>query len=241
MLRWSVTDELMRISCNQRHFTNFNTPRYQAKLAQRPVLTQSITTAILFATGDVMAQQAVEKRGSRDHNFARTGRMALYGGAVFGPGATLWYQFLQRKIQIPRSPNLEIVARVATDQCVFASTNLFVFLSSMALMEGSDPGKKLQDSYATALKKNWMLWPAVQVCNFKFVPLEHRVLVVNLVSLGKESLCYGEGRGNDSWTIGADEFSLTGWNCYLSFLNSAPSGAHVKVRSRSLAILQTFG
>ena len=158
--------------------------RYQAKLASRPILTQSITTSFLFATGDTMAQQLVEKRGADAHNYARTGRMALYGGAVFGPGATLWFRFLQKKVVIPGRPNLEIVARVLTDQCVFASTNLFVFLSSMALMEGSDPRDKLRDSYKTALSKNWMLWPAVQFVNFKFVPLDMRVLVVNIVSLG---------------------------------------------------------
>ncbi|KAG9980650.1 hypothetical protein KCU78_g21604, partial [Aureobasidium melanogenum] len=45
--------------------------------------------------------------------------------------------------------------------------------------------------------KNWMLWPFVQAVNFKFVPLQHRVLVVNVVSLG--------------------------WNCYLSYLNSTGS------------------
>lgn len=64
----------------------------------------------------------------------------------------------------------------------------------MAIMEGGDPKEKLQSTYTSALAKNWMVWPLVQSVNFKFVPLEHRVLVVNLVSLG--------------------------WNCYLSYLNS---------------------
>lgn len=111
--------------------------------------------------------------------------MALYGGCVFGPAATTWFGFLQRKVVIPGKPNLEIVARVLTDQTVFASTNLFCFLSSMAIMEGTDPSDKLKQSYTTALQKNWMVWPAVQFTNFKFVPLQHRVLVVNVVSLGK--------------------------------------------------------
>ena len=148
--------------------------------------------------------------------------MALYGGAIFGPGATLWYQMLQRRVKIPGSPNLEILARVGIDQTVFATTNLFLFLSSMAIMEGSDPKKKLESSYLTALQKNWMVWPAVQFTNFKYVPLEHRVLVVNFVSIGEymdeptlcECLCLLE--------------LLPGWNCYLSYLNSAPSGAHEK-------------
>ncbi|EPE31828.1 hypothetical protein GLAREA_11910 [Glarea lozoyensis ATCC 20868] len=166
---------------------------YQMKLAKSPLLTQSITTAVLFATGDTMAQQLVEKKGLANHELARTGRMALYGGAIFGPAATTWFKFLQNKIVL-KNKNLEIVARVAADQTIFASTNLFVFLSSMAIMEGSSPKDKLESTYATALQKNWMVWPFVQAINFKLVPLHHRVLVVNVISLG--------------------------WNCYLSFLNS---------------------
>lgn len=161
--------------------------RYQSKLASRPLLTQSITTAVLFATGDTMAQHAIERKGWRNHEFGRTGRMAFYGGCVFGPAATKWFSFLQRKVVIPGRPNLEILARVAADQVVFAGCNLFVFLSTMAILEGTDPKKKLESTYFNALSKNWMVWPVVQFTNFKFVPLEHRVLLVNVVSLGERS------------------------------------------------------
>jgi protein Mpv17 len=60
-------------------------------------------------------------------------------------------------------------------------------------MEGSDASEKLSSTYWPALSRNWMIWPIVQFINFKYVPLELRVLVVNVVSLG--------------------------WNCYLSYLN----------------------
>jgi protein Mpv17 len=113
---------------------------------------------------------------------------------VFGPVATNWFKFLQNRVVL-RNKNLEIAARVAADQLLFAPTNLFVFLSSMAIMEGSNPSEKLEKSYITALTKNWMVWPFVQLVNFKFVPLEHRVLLVNVISLG--------------------------WNCYLSYINSS--------------------
>ncbi|KAI9810182.1 MAG: Protein required for ethanol metabolism [Pycnora praestabilis] len=140
-----------------------------------------------------MAQQAVEKVGWENHKFGRTGRMALYGGAVFGPAATTWFNFLQRRVVL-QNKNLEILAKVGVDQAVFASTNLFVFLSSMAIMEGTDPKEKLDASYWGALKMNWLVWPWVQAVNFRFVPLEMRVMVVNVVALG--------------------------WNCYLSYINS---------------------
>lgn len=58
----------------------FQPSRYQAKLVSRPLLTQVVTTAILFGTGDVIAQQAVDKKGLEKHDLARTGRMVLYGG-----------------------------------------------------------------------------------------------------------------------------------------------------------------
>ncbi|KAI1448644.1 hypothetical protein F5Y02DRAFT_374156 [Annulohypoxylon stygium] len=166
---------------------------YQRKLASRPLLTQSVTTAVLFAVGDITAQQAVEKKGLEKHEVARTGRMFLYGGAVFGPAATTWYGILQRTINL-QNKRAEMVARVAADQLLFAPTFIGIFLSSMAVMEGGSPKEKLSKSYAPALQTNYLIWPFVQMANFTFVPLEHRVLVVNLVSIG--------------------------WNCYLSMINS---------------------
>lgn len=55
----------------------------------------------------------------------------------------------------------------------------------MSILEGNDPIEKLQKSFWPTYKANLTLWPAVQLANFSIVPLEHRVLVVNLVSLGK--------------------------------------------------------
>jgi protein Mpv17 len=37
---------------------------------------------VLFAVGDVAAQQLVDKKGIEKHDLARTGRMALYGGGT---------------------------------------------------------------------------------------------------------------------------------------------------------------
>lgn len=115
-----------------------------------------------------------------------------YPAAIFGPAATTWFAFLQRRIVLP-GKYTTIGARVALDQLLFTPTNLFCFLSSMAIMEGTSPSAKLKSTYATALKKNWQIWPGVQFVNFAYVPLEYRVFLVNIVSLG--------------------------WNCYLSYLN----------------------
>ena len=65
----------------------------------------------------------------------------------------------------------------------------------MAVLEGTSVGDKLDRNYSNALTTNYMVWPFVQAVNFKVVPLEHRVLFVNVISIG--------------------------WNCYLSYLNSS--------------------
>ncbi|KAK4245910.1 hypothetical protein VTI28DRAFT_186 [Corynascus sepedonium] len=167
---------------------------YQARLAARPLLTQAVTTSILFAVGDVTAQQLVDKKGVEKHDLARTGRMALYGGVVFGPAAATWFRLLSRHVNL-RTPNATILARVACDQGIFAPTFIGVFLSSMAVLEGGSVREKLDRSYKDALLTNWAIWPFVQMVNFKLVPLQHRLLFVNVISIG--------------------------WNCYLSFLNSS--------------------
>lgn len=103
---------------------------------------------------------------------------------MFGPMVVQWYRFLERAIKIPGRPNAEILVRVATDQLVFTPVNMVLFFSTLSVLEGGSPKEKLGANYWTGLKTNWMVWPAVQLVNFKLVPLNHRLLVVNFFSLG---------------------------------------------------------
>ena len=105
---------------------------------------------------------------------------------IFGPAATKWFDFLVRRVNLP-SKNGTILARVACDQFLFAPVNMTVFLSSMAYMEGNSPSQRLKDAFLPGYQKNLMIWPWVQFTNFKYVPAEMRVLVVNIISLGKFS------------------------------------------------------
>jgi protein Mpv17 len=130
--------------------------------------------------------------------------------AVFGPVATLWFRFLQRNIVL-KNQKTTIIARVAADQCLFAPAHLTFFLSSMAIMEGTDPVAKWKQSFLPGYKANLAVWPLVQGINFAFVPLELRVLVVNVISLGT---CGSPPSSRTLLTC------LLGWNCVLSVINS---------------------
>lgn len=104
--------------------------------------------------------------------------------AVFGPVATTWFGILQRHVVLKGTASTT-AARVAADQVFFAPTQLTCFLSSMAIMEGADPVERLKTAFVPAYKANLMVWPFVQGVNFTFIPLELRLLFVNVVSLGE--------------------------------------------------------
>ncbi|KNZ48234.1 hypothetical protein VP01_580g2 [Puccinia sorghi] len=98
---------------------------YNSALLHRPLRTQIVTSLILFGGGDVIAQQAIERKGKQhevrptfslqsrlfvpffhaafqvwvvcEENlpaWARTARLAGYGGFVFAPLGTRWFKTL---------------------------------------------------------------------------------------------------------------------------------------------------
>jgi protein Mpv17 len=83
----------------------------------------------------------------------------------------------------------------------------------MAIMEGSDPIEKWCNSFLPSYKANLTIWPLVQGVNFAFVPLELRVLVVNVVSLGMYAVSL--------LVSTASLTDVSGWNCLLSMINNS--------------------
>jgi hypothetical protein len=68
------------------------------------------------------------------------------------------------------------------------------------VMEGASVKQRLSDAYLPGYQKNLMIWPWIQFTNFKYVPAEMRVLVVNIVSLG--TLNTEEGREGEKMSLG---------------------------------------
>jgi protein Mpv17 len=105
---------------------------------------QCASAGILFATGDCIAQQVVEKKGSK-HDIIRTARLTAYGGLIFSPIAAFWLgKVLER---VPYKGLAGTVTKVALDQSIAAPSLLALFFTSTTLMEGkslNDVKVKLQ-------------------------------------------------------------------------------------------------
>ena len=96
-----------------------------------------------------------------------------------------WFSWLDA--MFPVTYNLGIIKRVLADQLVYAPVSLLLFFAYMNLMEGNnlaDFKKRMKKGYVTSLKANYLLWPVIQVINFKFVPLMYQLPMVSSINVG---------------------------------------------------------
>jgi hypothetical protein len=131
-------------------------------------------------------------------SFERLTRFMAYGFCM-APIQFHWFGFLSKAFPLAvGSAGTATIKRVACDQLMFAPFGLACFFSFMTVAEGGGKralGRKFADVYLPTLKANWLLWPAVQVLNFRVVPLQFQIPFVSTVGIA--------------------------WTAYLSLTNSA--------------------
>ncbi|EGV64647.1 Protein required for ethanol metabolism [Yamadazyma tenuis] len=178
--------------------------KYNQLLLKRPLVTNMVTTGILFGSGDFLAQRLFSQNNKK-YDYPRTLRAIAYGGILFAPLGDKWYKLLNR-LTVPKSLSwsdkthnrVNTLLRVGVDQLGFAPLIAIpMYYSAMTVLERSpdpvnDISAKLREHWLPTLKTNWLVWPAFQTLNFYLVPVQLRLLSVNLISIV--------------------------WNCYLSYV-----------------------
>ncbi|XP_044864755.1 protein Mpv17-like isoform X2 [Mauremys mutica] len=157
---------------------------YQRLMAQHPWKVQILTAGSLVGVGDVISQQLVERRGLSGHRSGRTLKMMAIGFCFVGPVVGGWYQLLDRLI--PGTTKMVALKKMALDQGAFAPCFLGCFLAIAGALNGlsaEENWAKIRRDYPDALLTNYYLWPAVQIANFYFIPLNHRLAVVQVVAV----------------------------------------------------------
>lgn len=87
------------------------------RLLQRYTLPVQMATGAATGTlGDLIAQQAVERKG-RAHDFDRTKRLALYSSCIFAPVANRWHWVLNR-IHVGGKFTSESLSRLSSCRCM---------------------------------------------------------------------------------------------------------------------------
>ena len=101
---------------------------------------------------------------------------------IMAPIQHKWFGLLSSLFPIaPGKPHAmtNALRRVAFDQFIFAPVGLAAFFTFMTVAEGGGRKaitKKFQDVYLPALKANFLVWPLVQVLNFRVVPIQFQIV-----------------------------------------------------------------
>ncbi|KAI3868027.1 hypothetical protein MKX03_035243 [Papaver bracteatum] len=154
---------------------------YLKLLEMYPLLTKSVTSALLNLIGDLACQILIDKVPTVD--VQRTFIFTFLGFTLVGPALHFWYLYLSKLVTAPGATGA--VLSLVLDQFIFSPIFLGVFLSTLVTLEGkpSQVVPKLQQEWFSAVIVNWQLWIPFQFLNFRFVPQNFQVLAANVVAL----------------------------------------------------------
>ncbi|CAM1510659.1 Fc.00g009940.m01.CDS01 [Cosmosporella sp. VM-42] len=119
-------------------------------------------------------------------DFERLTRFMAYGFCM-APVQFKWFQFLTRIFPITKTAAFgPAMKRVAFDQLIFAPFGVGMFFTVMTIAEGGGKraiSHKLRDMYIPTLKANYVVWPAVQVVNFRLMPVQFQLPFVSTIGI----------------------------------------------------------
>jgi len=140
----------------------------------------------LLFLGDVIQQNIELHNGvhiTGTYDWPRSGRMLLLG-LFHGAPRHFFYQRLETLI--PGRSMGAAAKKVFMDEALLSVFIDSSFLLGMGLLEGRGllaSWDSTRDKFPQVYLWDWLLWPPVQLLNFTLVPLQFRVLFVNLMNL----------------------------------------------------------
>eukprot|EP00967_Tisochrysis_lutea_P135044 scaffold239131_cov26-Tisochrysis_lutea.AAC.1 len=181
------------------------TEAYARANTDRPLATRVVTTALLSAAGDVMAQAITSEAAPVRAGGAGTSRepwydprrtlvMASWGLIGSGPFNHFWYMWLDRSVALPRLTH-SVGLKIALDHIVYFPV-LVGFFAWTDYWRGrvETVGDALisavfSDKLIPVMQANVVAWTGVHVLTFTIIPPQYHVLWVSVASLFWSGFC----------------------------------------------------
>ncbi len=166
--------------------------QYLYYLDAYPIATKCVTSILITAASDCTAQtfEMIQNKGSgqTSYNFKRTLRMISWG-VITVPIVHRWYNVLERLFPAPvatsvRENLIPSTKKMFFDQATFAPISLLIFMTYISSLEGNswqNTRAKIAQDYKSILWMNYKVWIPIQYLNFFFIPLQHRILLAQMV------------------------------------------------------------
>ena len=146
---------------------------------------QCINTCVLVGLGDVLSQYIVYKRNTLEtFDFGECLRYFGVGLTLLGPTMHLWYTGLDKFITM--SGLRAAILKMLLDQTIYLPLYVCGIIVVMAVLTRetkSNISNNLSRDFPPIMLYCYMGWPWIQIINFRYVPLKHRILVMNMVGL----------------------------------------------------------
>jgi len=178
-----------------------------ASASQHDLAYQMVTSALLWASGDLLAQSIERYNFNKQHhsihqsnsssstsfslrnccsqwNVLRTFRLSLFGSCVWAFCTYYWFRFLEEIF--PGEGFKVALQRMILDQSVYAPCVIFTLFIVIGLLEGLSFQQlfiKTKSGFIPTLLSNWILWPIAQLVIQGIIPLKQRIIVANLINI----------------------------------------------------------
>ena len=174
--------------------------KYDNQMKKRPIITKMWSCFFIGAFGDMLSQLLLSKGGSIS-GF----KMVTYGLSqviYFAPVIHYWFQAVEDFGNLPvfsNGPNfIKVLSMTIFDQTIGATlvlSGFFTFFTCWSALIGgtflstglpallAQGFAKVRADLPATLVANWKLWPVANFINFRFVPLNYRVIFTNIVAI----------------------------------------------------------
>ncbi|VFQ68387.1 unnamed protein product [Cuscuta campestris] len=156
---------------------------YLELLKTRPILTKSLTCAVIYTAADLSSQTLSGALSLGQYDLLRTLRMSGYGMLILGPSLHFWFNFLFRAL--PKQDLRSTITKMALGQTVYGPIMTVVFFSVNAALQGENGAEilaRLKRDFIPTMASGIMYWPICDFVTFRFIPVHLQPLVSNSFS-----------------------------------------------------------
>ncbi|CAI9763050.1 unnamed protein product [Fraxinus pennsylvanica] len=160
---------------------------YLGMLDSRPIITKSISSALIYAAADITTQMITMEPYSA-WDTIRTLRMAGYGMIILGPAQHMWFNFVARVL--PKRDVITTFKKLLMGQITYGPAITGAFFAFNAALQGEsriEITARLKRDLLPTLLNGLLYWP---ICDF----FTYKVIAVHLQPLMNSSFSY-------LWTI----------------------------------------
>lgn len=156
--------------------------KYLQALRTHPLRTKAITAGCIAGCSQTIAQKV---GGAKRLDYRRIALVFLYGLVYAGPFGHFLHKLMDHLFK-RKQDGATIAKKVALEQALSGPWNNLIYMLYFGLILEGRPWSfvknKLKRDYVNVQLSSWKVWPLISLINYRYVPLEFRVLFHGLAA-----------------------------------------------------------